>query len=68
MTFTRAIGRDDAGYAIEATGDLGTWIPAVQVGLPTYNAGGTETLTYRHPQVMTGEAQQFLRLRIALLP
>jgi hypothetical protein len=49
---------------VEAANELGTWVPAVPVSPPTYNAGSTETLVYRHPQPITALAQEYLRLRV----
>ena len=68
LTYTRAIGRDDVSYAVEATTDLGAWVPAVNVGSPTFNNNGSETLTYRHPTPRAGQPRQFLRLRFTKLP
>jgi hypothetical protein len=64
LTYSRAIGRDDVLYFVEAANELGTWTPAVQVSPPAYHASGTETLVFRHPQPMAGQAQQYLRLRV----
>ena len=68
LTYSRPIGHDDVSYAVEATSDLGTWIAAINVGSPTFNGDGTETLTYRHPTPKAGQTKQFLRLRITKLP
>ena len=68
LTYSRAIGRDDVSYAVEATTDLLTWVPAVNVGAPTFNNNGYETLTYRHPTPKAGQPRQFLRLRFTKLP
>ncbi len=68
LTYSRGIGRDDVSYAVEATSDLGTWVPAINVGSPNFNGDGTETLTYRHPTPKAGQAKQFLRLKITKLP
>ena len=68
LTFTRAIGRDDASYSVEASTNLGSWASAIIVGSPIFNGNGTETLTYRHPNPKAGDARQFLRLRITKLP
>ncbi len=68
LTYTRAIGRDDVAYAVEATTDLGAWVPAVIVGAPAFNGNGTETVTYRHPDPKAGQPRQFLRLRFTKLP
>ena len=68
LTFTRAIGRDDASYSVEASTSLGSWVSAIIVGSPTFNGNGTETLTYRHPNPKAADARQFLRLRITKLP
>ena len=68
LTYSRAIGRDDVSYAVEATTDLGTYVPAIIVGSPNFNGDGTETLTYRHPTPKAGQLKQFLRLRITKLP
>lgn len=70
LTFTRAIGRDDASAIVEAVSDLASpaWVAASMVGVPLNNGNGTETITYRHPDPMpsppTGGTRQFLRLRI----
>ena len=65
LTFTRAIGRDDVNYAVEATSNLGgAWTSAVPVGSPTFNGNQTETLVYRHPQATMGQSLQLLRLRV----
>ena len=64
LTYTRAIGRDDASYSVEASTDLSGWVLAIIVGSPTFNGNGTETLVYRHPNPKASDARQFLRLRI----
>jgi len=69
LTYTRPVNRDDLVYAVEAANTVGTWTAAVAVGLPVYHiANGTETLTYRHPQVFTAAPEQFLRLRVTRQP
>ena len=68
LTYTRAIGRDDANYSVEASADLGTWVLAIGVGSPTFNGNGTETLVYRYPNPKASDPRQFLRLRINKVP
>ncbi len=68
VTFRRTLGRDEAGFFVEATSDLLTWSPAVVVGSPDFNGDGTETLTYRHPDPRSTHTKQFLRLRVIRLP
>ena len=68
LTYTRPIGRDDVSYTVEATIDLGTYVPAIIVGSPIFNGNGTETLTYRHINPKVGQTKQFIRLRITKLP
>ena len=70
LTFTRALGRDDASFAVESATDLSApaWNAAVLVGTPVNNGNGTETRTYRYPDAMpappTGGTKQFLRLKV----
>ena len=68
LTFTRTIGRDDVSFAVEAATAVGTWSAAIAVGSPAFNGNGTETLTFRHPNVKSANGQQFLRLKITKLP
>ena len=65
ITFTTTLGRDEVVFNVEANTDLTqAWVPAVQVGEPLYNALGTETYTFRHPQTKAAGAQQFLRVKV----
>ena len=65
ITFTTTLGRDEVVFSVEASTDLAqAWVPAVQVGEPLYNALGTETYTFRHPQATASGAQQFLRVKV----
>ena len=68
LTYTRAIGRDDLTYKVEASGDLAAWSDAIFVSGPVANGNGTETFVYRHPSPRTAQPQQFLRLKITRLP
>ena len=69
LTFTRAIGRDEAASTVESGTDLlAAWAPAILVGKPVHNANGTETQTWRHPQPKNAQLQQFLRLKVTSVP
>ncbi len=65
LTYRRAIGRDDVAYTAEYTSNLAaTWVPAVLASGPVFNNDGTETLTYRAPVPLSGDAKQFLHLKM----
>jgi hypothetical protein len=62
----RPVGRLSATYSAQATGDLSTWAPAVQVGAPLANGDGTETVLYRDTVPADTASRRFLRLNVTL--
>ena len=67
MQVIRPIGRLDIVYGAEVSGELLTWLPAVQVGLPANNGDGTETITFRDTQSTVIAGARFIRFRITKL-
>ncbi|MEO7318426.1 MAG: lamin tail domain-containing protein, partial [Chthoniobacteraceae bacterium] len=69
ISFTRPTGRDEIAYTVEASGDLSApWSAGVLVSGPSNNGDSTETLIYRHPVPMSGQPQQYLRIRFTRMP
>lgn len=68
ITFRRRAGLSGVTHIVESTGNLltGPWLAEpVQLGLPTDNGDGTETVTFRDIVALTGASTRFLRLRVS---
>ena len=71
ITFTRRTPALDLEYTVESESDLsGAWAgSAVQVGDPTDNLDGTETVTYRDSEIISPSApKRFLRVSVTRTP
>jgi hypothetical protein len=60
----RPTGRLFIQYEAQVSGDLSNWSTAVQVGSPTNNGDGTETLIYRDILPFSQSQQRYIRLRL----
>ena len=63
LEFSHAKSAADVGFAVEATGALGSWPDAAILHSVT-DEGATERLLYRDTVPMDGASQRFIRLRV----
>ena len=70
LAFTRNLAADDAIYLLETSDDLATWnpAPAVERVSQANPIGATAEETWRTVSPSTGNAKQFMRLRVQLRP
>ncbi len=61
----RPIGRVNVTYSAEATSDFVTWSAATQVGSPTANGDGSETILFRDTMPREQAPKRFIRLKIS---
>ena len=68
LTYTRAAGTADVNIICQTATDLNapTWSANALLLSRTYNSNGTETYVYRAPIPLSGQASQFMRIRVAL--
>lgn len=60
----RPIGLIGVTYSAEVTGDLTTWSAAVQVGTPTDDGDGSETVIFRDTLSRDQASRRYIRLKI----
>ena len=64
LRIRRPAGRLGVTYSAEVSGNLNAWTTAVQVGTPTTNADGSETIVFRDTAPQSGNIRRFIRLKI----
>ena len=65
ITFDRWKKSIDLGYDVEVSDDLDTWTAVTTiVGTPIDNGDGTETVTISDTQLLSGDRQRFIRVRV----
>lgn len=64
LVVRRPIGRFGVDYACEVSGNLVTWMPGIQEGIPVDNGDGSETVILRDPLPLSSFSQRFIRLKI----
>jgi CotH kinase protein/Concanavalin A-like lectin/glucanases superfamily/Fn3 associated/Lamin Tail Domain/PA14 domain len=67
LSFTRAGGTGDVAVVCESNNNLlapANWLPNAVLVSRTYEAGGSETFVFRHPNPISGDLQQYLRIKV----